>query len=184
MTSFRRSLVAVIESYGKRSGFDTSNETVASDSDDDLEPISIIDELRFIARESGLWISGGGIHTQALSTASSDVDGLERKIHNTHVIIDSSGQIKNWYHKIHLFDVCIPDKVNLRESKTTSPGTKLVVCDSPVGRLGVTICYDIRFSEMYVDLVQKGGAEVLLVPSAFTVPTGKAHWHALLRGEI
>ncbi len=184
MTSFRRSLVAVIESYGKRSGFDTSNETVASDSDDDLEPISIIDELRFIARESGLWISGGGIHTQALSTASSDVDDLERKIHNTHVIIDSNGQIKNWYHKIHLFDVCIPDKVNLRESKTTSPGTKLVVCDSPVGRLGVTICYDIRFSEMYVDLVQKGGAEVLLVPSAFTVPTGKAHWHALLRGEI
>ena len=55
--------------------------------------------------------------------------------------------------------------------------------DSPVGRLGLSICYDLRFPEMYVDMVQRGGAEVLLVPSAFTVPTGRAHWHALLRGE-
>mmetsp|Transcript_10481 Transcript_10481/g.22399 ORF Transcript_10481/g.22399 Transcript_10481/m.22399 type:complete len:409 (+) Transcript_10481:134-1360(+) len=184
MTSFRRSLATVIESYAKRPDFEISNEAVALNNDDDLEQISIIDELRFIARESGLWISGGGVHTQALSTAFNSVDdGRESKIHNTHIIIDSNGQIKNWYHKIHLFDVCIPGKINLRESKTTAPGTKLVVCDSPVGRLGVTICYDMRFSEMYLDLVQKGGAEVLLVPSAFTVPTGKAHWHALLRAR-
>jgi nitrilase len=68
------------------------------------------------------------------------------------------------------------------ESRTTEPGTKLEVCDSPVGKLGLSICYDMRFSEMYVDLV-KMGAQILLAPSAFTVPTGKAHWHTLLRGE-
>ena len=73
--------------------------------------------------------------------------------------------------------------MELRESSTTSPGTKLVVCDSPIGKLGLSICYDMRFAEMYVEMVQKRGAQVLLMPSAFTVPTGKAHWHALLKGE-
>lgn len=77
----------------------------------------------------------------------------------------------------------IPNKVNLQESKTTLAGNKLVVCDSPIGKLGLSICYDVRFPEMYVMLVQDMGAEILLMPSAFTVPTGKAHWHALLRGE-
>ena len=86
------------------------------------------------------------------------------------------------YRKSHMFDVSIPNKVNLKESATTAPGTDLVVCDSPVGRLGLSTCYDLRFPEMYVKLVQNG-AEVLLVPSAFTVPTGKAHWHTLLTGK-
>jgi predicted amidohydrolase len=140
---------------------------------------SIVQSLQFIARESGIWISGGGVHTRvAVPATSAD----EQKIYNTHVIIDSSGRIKSFYHKIHLFDVSIPNQVNLQESKTTEPGTKLEVCDSPLGKLGLTICYDMRFSEMYVDLL-KMGAQILLVPSAFTVPTGKAHWHALLRGE-
>ena len=107
----------------------------------------------------------------------------ERKIYNTHVIINNKGQIKSYYHKIHLFDVSIPNKVNLQESKTTLPGDKLVVCDSPIGKLGLSICFDMRFPEMYIKMVQDMGAEVLLMPSAFTVPTGKAHWHALLRGE-
>jgi len=141
---------------------------------------SIISELCFIANESSLWISGGGIHT---SVPSQSDETPERKIYNTHVIINDKGQIKSYYHKIHLFDVSIPNKVNLQESKTTSPGNKLVVCDSPIGKLGLSICYDLRFPEMYVKLVQEMGAEVLLMPSAFTVPTGKAHWHALLKGE-
>ena len=182
---FRRSLADVIISHAKSPGYELINDTHCNAAKSDDEPIvSIIDELRFIARESGLWISGGGVHTQT-DTASNNKsnDGQEKKIHNTHVIIDNKGQIKCYYHKIHLFDVSIPNQVNLLESKTTAPGSKLVVCDSPIGKLGVTICYDMRFSEMYVDLVQKGGAEVLLVPSAFTVPTGKAHWHALLRGR-
>ena len=146
---------------------------------------SIISELCFIANESKLWISGGGIHTSVPSQSDTTSDHTipERKIYNTHVIINDKGQIKSYYHKIHLFDVSIPNKVNLQESKTTLAGNKLVVCDSPIGKLGLSICYDLRFPEMYVKLVQEMGAEVLLMPSAFTVPTGKAHWHALLKGE-
>jgi predicted amidohydrolase len=140
---------------------------------------SIVQALQFIARESNLWISGGGVHTRVPTSKSPS----DQKIYNTHVIIDNNGLLKAYYHKIHLFDVSIPGKVNLQESKTTEPGTKLVLCDSPIGKLGLSICYDMRFSEMYVDLVNEG-AQVLLAPSAFTVPTGKAHWHALLRGEL
>lgn len=81
-----------------------------------------------------------------------------------------------------MFDVSIPGKVNLQESKTTNAGKQLVVCDSPIGKLGLSTCYDVRFPEMYIDLIQQG-AEVLLVPSAFTVPTGQAHWHILLRSR-
>ncbi len=168
--------------------------TIASlSSSSSSSTFSIIDELQYIAYKSKLWISGGGVHTKVLanhqsattSTVNPDtIIGTENKIYNTHVIIDDKGRIQAYYHKIHLFDVSLPDKkVELRESNTTSPGTQLVVCDSPVGKLGLSICYDMRFPEMYVELVQKHGAQVLLMPSAFTVPTGKAHWHALLRGE-
>jgi len=134
---------------------------------------SIIRELQFVASRAKLWISGGGVHTRTTDS---------EKIHNTHVIIDSDGRIRAHYHKIHLFDVSIPGKVALRESNTTDPGGELVVVDSPLGRLGLGICYDMRFPEMYVELVRRG-AEVLLAPSAFTVPTGRAHWHALLRAR-
>lgn len=148
--------------------------------DESHQPTSIVQGLQYIANESGMWISGGGVHTRVPKSKAS---AEQQKIYNTHVIIDNNGQLKAYYHKIHLFDVSIPNKVNLQESKTTKSGTKLVLCDSPIGKLGLSICYDIRFSEMYVDLV-KNGAQILLAPSAFTVPTGKAHWHALLRGEI
>ena len=148
---------------------------------------SIITELCYIAKESNLWISGGGVHTKVPQSDfdnNDDDTNKHNKIYNTHVIINNQGHIKAHYHKIHLFDVSIPNKVNLRESNTTCPGTNLVVCDTPIGRLGLSICYDIRFPEMYVTLVQEMGADILLMPSAFTVPTGKAHWHALLKGKL
>ena len=170
--TFRKAIADIISS---------SNVQVGINKEPSVTIKSIISELCFIANKSKLWISGGGIHT---SVSSSDEEtSSERKIYNTHVIINDRGQIKSYYHKIHLFDVSIPNKVNLQESKTTSPGNRLVVCDSPIGRLGLSICYDLRFPEVYVKLVQEMGAEVLLMPSAFTVPTGKAHWHALLKGE-
>jgi len=143
---------------------------------------SLMDGLRIIARESGLWISGGGIHVAGAPPLDGD-EANPPRVYNTHVVMDSEGTVRASYRKIHLFDVSIPGKVELRESKTTAPGTELVVCDSPLGRLGVTICYDLRFPETYTRLVEEMGARILLVPSAFTVPTGAAHWHALLRAR-
>lgn len=174
---------------------------VATNNNGNDKPSSIIEELCFIANESKLWISGGGVHTAVpasedlpkytTSSDSSDTttndkqNNTDKKIYNTHVIIDNQGKIKSHYHKIHLFDVSIPQQnVNLCESKTTKPGEQLVSCpNTPCGTLGLSICYDMRFPEMYVELVQNLGSHVLLMPSAFTVPTGKAHWHALLKGK-
>ncbi len=155
---------------------------------------SILHGLCAIAKESGLWISGGGMHEagapnkqqsneEAISESKSN-DSDSSRVYNTHLIIDSFGSIVTSYRKIHLFDVSIPSQnIHLSESKTTAPGEKLVVCDSPLGRLGLSTCYDLRFPEMYTELVGKGGADILLVPSAFTKPTGEAHWHTLLRGQ-
>ena len=143
---------------------------------------SLLDGLRTIARASGLWISGGGVHVSGAPPEDGSKEGRPR-VYNTHVVLDADGALRASYQKIHLFDVSIPGKVDLRESRTTAPGTRLVVCDSPVGRLGVTTCYDMRFPEVYTELVGTMGAQVLLLPSAFTVPTGAAHWHTLLRGE-
>ena len=192
---FRKALADTIASYAEN-GNDENNEMAASAANSFIDneslappPItSIISELCFIANESKLWISGGGVHTSVLPQSKNlndDEHDERKKIYNTHVVINDNGQIESYYHKIHLFDVSIPNEnVNLRESNTTSPGTKLVVCNSsPIGTLGLSICYDMRFPEMYVDLVHGMGAQVLLMPSAFTVPTGRAHWHALLKGE-
>jgi deaminated glutathione amidase len=136
--------------------------------------ISIMDGLRTIAISSGLWISGGGIHEY--------VDG--ERVYNTHVIMNNQGEVVSSYRKVHLFDVSIPDRgIDLQESKTTKPGDSWVVCDSPLGMLGLSTCYDMRFPEQYTHLAQNMGAQILLMPSAFTVPTGQAHWHVLLRAR-
>lgn len=149
---------------------------------------SLMNGLRTIAKESGLWISGGGMHVGGAPPKGDTGAGMNQeqkqcRVYNTHVVLDSSGALVASYRKIHLFDVSIPGKVELRESNSTAPGTELVACDSPVGKLGITTCYDLRFPEMYTELTQKMGAQVLLVPSAFTIPTGAAHWHTLLRGK-
>ena len=149
----------------------------------DNAQVSIVQGLRTIAMKSGLWISGGGLHERG-APPSPDDEISKPRVYNTHVIMDSTGQIVAKYRKIHLFDVSIPSQgIELRESATTAPGSKLVVCDSPIGKLGLSTCYDLRFPEMFAALAQDGGADILLVPSAFTVPTGKAHWHTLLRGK-
>jgi predicted amidohydrolase len=168
--------------------------------------VSLLEGLQTIARETQMWISGGGMHVGG--APSRPGESLPR-VYNTQVIVRDTGDFECIYRKIHLFDVSIPGKVNLCESASTAPGDKVVVCDSPVGKLaeiamaggleisnrciaispavcllgklGLSICYDVRFPELYVELVKRG-AEVILVPSAFTVPTGHAHWHALLRG--
>ncbi|KAL3944222.1 MAG: hypothetical protein SGBAC_001719 [Bacillariaceae sp.] len=93
--------------------------------------ISILDGLRTIAKESNLWISGGGMH---IGGAPPDETEGSPRVYNTHLVLDEKGHIQALYRKIHLFDVSIPGKVELRESKTTAPGTELVLCDSPLGK--------------------------------------------------
>jgi len=105
-----------------------------------------------------------------------------KKVRNACVHIDASGEVKSVYRKIHLFDVDLPDGTKLMESETVEPGTEPVVTDTPFGRLGLSVCYDLRFPELYRRLVD-GGAIALAVPAAFTLTTGKDHWHVLLRAR-
>lgn len=93
--------------------------------------ISILDGLRTIAKESGIWISGGGMHVLG---APPDEETGNQRVYNTHVILDNYGKVQAIYRKVHLFDVSIPGKVSLRESATTAPGKELVVCNSPIGK--------------------------------------------------
>jgi predicted amidohydrolase len=101
------------------------------------------------------------------------------KAHNTSVLIDNKGTILATYRKVHLFDVGLKD-VKLLESELIEPGKQVVAVDHEIGKVGLTICYDIRFPNLYQKL-SKAGAVIIFVPAAFTVPTGKAHWINLLR---
>lgn len=101
---------------------------------------------------------------------------------NTSVLIAPQGEVVAVYRKIHLFDVVIPEQVEARESATIKPGRKVVVADTDFGRVGLTICYDLRFPELYRALTDKG-ARLIFVPAAFTLYTGKDHWEPLLRAR-
>jgi predicted amidohydrolase len=104
------------------------------------------------------------------------------KAANRAFVIDPAGEIVARYDKIHLFDVNLPDGESYRESNTYRPGEHAVVVAMPWGRLGLSICYDLRFPSLYRALAE-GGADVLTVPAAFTKTTGEAHWHVLLRAR-
>jgi deaminated glutathione amidase len=130
--------------------------------------------LRDTARELDMWILGG---TTVIKGDSA------RRVANTSLLIDADGKRVARYDKIHLFDVTIPGRdEQYLESTHVMPGRKVVVADTPVGRLGLSVCYDMRFPELYRDLVARG-AEWLSMPAAFTVPTGRAHWETLLRAR-
>jgi predicted amidohydrolase len=103
------------------------------------------------------------------------------RCYNTSVLFGPDGVVLAAYRKIHLFDVDIPE-VRFAESATCKPGDEAVVADTPLGRFGLSICYDLRFPELYRELADRG-AEILLIPSAFTLATGKDHWEPLLRAR-
>ena len=132
------------------------------------------DFLSKTARELKLWILGGSTPLKGDS---------DRRVANTSLLYDGAGKRVARYDKIHLFDVTVPGR-NERylESKHVTPGESVVVADTPVGRLGMSVCYDMRFPELYRALVSRG-AEWLAMPAAFTVPTGLAHWETLLRAR-
>jgi predicted amidohydrolase len=126
------------------------------------------------ARKLKMWILGGTI----VIRGDSDI-----RVANSSLLIDADGKRVARYDKIHLFDVAIPGRdEQYRESTHVVPGREPVIADTPVGRLGLSVCYDMRFPELYRDLVSRG-AEWLSMPAAFTVPTGRAHWETLLRAR-
>jgi deaminated glutathione amidase len=132
------------------------------------------DFLKRTARELKMWILAGTIVIRSKS---------DQRVANTSLLIDADGKRVARYDKIHLFDVTIPGRnEQYRESNHVMPGRDAVLADTPVGRLGLSVCYDMRFPELYRDLVSRG-AEWLAVPAAFTVPTGRAHWETLLRAR-
>src|SRR5512133_3480698 len=132
-----------------------------------------IARLRDVARRRGLHVIAGSI-AERISAPG--------KTGNTCVLIGSDGEIAGVYRKIHLFDVEIPDGARYAESKTVEPGHDVVSAETPLGRLGLTVCYDLRFPELYREL-SAAGAEILSIPSAFTLYTGKDHWEVLLRAR-
>jgi deaminated glutathione amidase len=118
------------------------------------------------------------VHIGSLAIKVSDDKAANRSF-----LIDREGEIVTRYDKIHLFDVDIPGRQEkYRESSTTAAGTQAVVAMTPLGHLGMAVCYDVRFPELFRTL-QARGAEILSLPSAFTAPTGKAHWELLVRAR-
>ncbi len=137
---------------------------------EDRDPV--LARVRAAAAEHGLWVHLG-------SLAMRVEDG---RLANRGYVIDDRGDIRARYDKMHLFDVDLPSGESWRESAAYVPGDRAIVVDTPVGRLGLAICYDLRFPALFAALTE-AGATILSVPAAFTRPTGAAHWHVLLRAR-
>ncbi len=145
------------------------------------KPLAFRDELggplyqrmSALAAECGCWFLAGSFPERI---------SRSRKVHNTSVLFDPRGEAAAIYRKLHLFDIAIDGGTTFKESATVRPGEEPVVAATPLGKLGLSICYDLRFPEMYRRMADRG-AQVLFVPAAFTAFTGKAHWLALLRAR-
>jgi nitrilase len=132
------------------------------------------DFLASTARRLRLWIIGGTVPLAA---------GVDGRVAAACLVYDSDGARVARYDKIHLFDVDLPGRAeSYRESAHVAPGARAALIDTPAGRLGLSVCYDVRFPELYRHL-SAAGAQLLSVPSAFTSPTGRAHWETLLRAR-
>jgi predicted amidohydrolase len=136
--------------------------------------------FRGLARETGIWLLLGSLVIDIAGEPG--VEASETRLANRSFLIDPAGMITARYDKIHMFDVDLADGESYRESNAYRPGGRAVVAATPWGRLGMTVCYDLRFPHLYRALA-KAGADFLTIPSVFTVPTGRAHWHVLLRAR-
>ena len=137
------------------------------------EEDEVLAACRKAAVSSGIWLHLGSL---AVLTGAG-------QLANRAFVIDPRGEIRARYDKIHLFDVDLPSGESWRESAIYKGGSEAVIVDgTPVGRLGLTICYDLRFPALFSRLAE-AGADLISVPAAFTVPTGRAHWHVLLRAR-
>jgi predicted amidohydrolase len=133
----------------------------------------ILRALSLAARRASVWVVGGGMPERS--------EDRERPF-NTCVVLAPDGSIAARYRKIHLFDVDLPDGSTYRESAATSPGDRAVTVAIDGWKIGLSVCYDVRFPELYRAL-SDAGAEAVVVPAAFTLLTGKDHWHVLLRAR-
>ncbi|MDE0879397.1 MAG: carbon-nitrogen hydrolase family protein [Sphingomonas bacterium] len=132
----------------------------------------VLAAVREAARKHGIWVHLGSLALK----------GEGDRWFNRGFVIDSDGNIRARYDKLHLFDVDLPTGETWRESNAYAGGTSASVVDTPVGAIGMSICYDLRFAALYAGL-SMAGATLLSIPAAFTRPTGRAHWHVLLRAR-
>ncbi len=153
------------------SGFKVVNGTFAPPVADEADN-PFIQAMAAKAQERNQWIMLGSVAAP----------GPRGKIFNRTVMLDNTGAVNARYNKIHLFDIQLSNDEVYRESDIVNPGDQLVLSQTPAGIVGHTICYDLRFPQLYRDLAH-AGAQLLVVPAAFTRKTGKAHWHALCRAR-
>ena len=132
----------------------------------------VLAAVRDAAREHGVWVALGSLAT----------DRGDGKFANRSFVIDGEGTIIARYDKIHLFDVDLASGESWRESNTYAGGGEVVSVETPIGRLGLAICYDLRFPALFESLGRQR-CDVIAIPAAFTVPTGEAHWHVLQRAR-
>jgi predicted amidohydrolase len=148
-----------------------ARDAVLADADADL----VVQGLRDLARELKVWLLIGS------AIVKSGHEGDDRAA-NRSILIDDTGVVVSTYDKLHVYDVDLPTGERWRESASIRPGDAAVVANTPWGKLGLTICYDVRFGHLHRALA-KAGASMIAVPAAFTVPTGEAHWETLLRAR-
>jgi len=163
-------LAALPENFSFMGLADNDKRRIAED--DGRGPVQ--DFLAESARRLGIWIVGGTVPLRGAA------DG---RVAAACLVYDAAGGRRARYDKIHLFDIQVPGRAEShRESANVAPGSTPVVVETPVGRLGLSVCYDVRFPELFRKL-SAAGAELFAVPSAFTEPTGRAHWETLLRAR-
>jgi predicted amidohydrolase len=136
-------------------------------------PGPILTAVLEAAGRTRTWVFAGGMPEKA---------GTPGRVFNTCVAASPEGRVAAIYRKVHLFDVQIPGGAEFCESRTVEPGAEAVTVETPQGAVGLSICYDVRFPELYRALVARG-ARIVIVPAAFTLHTGKDHWHTLLRAR-
>jgi predicted amidohydrolase len=145
-----------------------AGQSITSESED-----PVLAAVCYSARENDIWVQLGSLALK----------GSAGRFVNRAFVIDDEGQVRGRYDKIHLFDVDLPNGESWRESSVYEGGDRpVLVRNTPIGDLGLTICYDVRFPALF-ERLSEAGAQVISVPAAFTVPTGKAHWEILLRAR-
>lgn len=161
-------LVVLPETFAMIGSRDETQQQIA----EELDSGPIQEALSQMARDFKVWIVAGTI----------PIKEPDHKVFATSILLNPQGERCAVYQKIHLFDVDLPDGTSYRESATFSAGKQPIIADTPFAKIGMAVCYDLRFPELF-RLLGEGGADIMVLPSAFTAFTGEAHWETLLRAR-